>query len=207
MELRRSPSAVAVGRLRSPSAVAERSKCRTLSGDSDENGDSDASVVCVVGDSDANGNSDANCDACRPDVPWGDALDKHYAKLRAHYDKETPPTWTPARRVAPYATPGTPAATPAEAVNPMLRTAALRLLGRAHAALGAQAAACEAAERAAGEAAKANYVWVEMLALADLLKWCLADEAESVRSRLRGVVQRMVVSDEDLAEVLGDGVL
>ena len=50
-------------------------------------------------------------------------------------------------------------------------------------------------------------VWVEMLALADLIKWCAADEAESVRSRLRGVVQRMAVSDEEVVEVLGNGVL
>ena len=34
-----------------------------------------------------------------------------------------------------------------------------------------------------------------------------ADEAEGVRSRLRGVVQRMAVSDEEVVEVLGDGVL
>ena len=46
-----------------------------------------------------------------------------------------------------------------------------------------------------------------MLALADLIKWCPADEAEGLRSRLRGVVQRMAVSDEEVVEVLGNDVL
>ena len=57
-------------------------------------------------------------------------------------------------------------------------------------------AACEAAERAVAEAAKVGYVWFEMLALADLLKWCAAGEAEDVRSRLRSVAERMAASAE-----------
>ena len=94
-----------------------------------------------------------------------------------------------------------------EAFNPLLRTEALRLLGRAHDALGAQAAACEAAERAVAEAAKAKYVWFEMLALADLLKWCAPGETEGVRSRLRSVAERLAASKGELAWVLGEGVL
>ena len=68
-------------------------------------------------------------------------------------------------------------------------------------------AACEAAERAVAEAAKVGYVWFEMLALADLLKWCAAGEAEDVRSRLRSVAERMAASAEELEGVLGEGVL
>ena len=94
-----------------------------------------------------------------------------------------------------------------EAFQPVLRTEALRLLGRAHDALGAQAAACEAVERAVAEAATAKYVWFEMLALADLLKWCAPGETEGVRSRLRGVAARLAASKEELVGVLGEGVL
>ena len=57
------------------------------------------------------------------------------------------------------------------------------------------------------EAATAKYVWFEMLALADLLKWCAPGEAEGVRSRLRGVAARLAASKEELAGVLGEGVL
>ena len=57
------------------------------------------------------------------------------------------------------------------------------------------------------EAAKAKYSWFEMLALADLLKWCAAGEAEGVRSRLRGVVARLSASKEELAGILGEGAL
>ena len=89
----------------------------------------------------------------------------------------------------------------------MLRLEALRLLGRAHAALGAQAAACEAAEHAVAEAAKVGYVWFHVLALADLLTWCATAETEDVRSRLRSVAERMVASSEELKGVLGEGVI
>ena len=94
-----------------------------------------------------------------------------------------------------------------EAFNPVVRTEALRLLGRAWAAQGAQAAACEAAERAVAQAAEARYAWFEMLALADLLKWCAAGEAADVRSRLRGVASRLASSKEELAGVIGEGAL
>ena len=95
-----------------------------------------------------------------------------------------------------------------EAFNAIMRTEALRLLGRARAELGEAAAACEAAEKAAAEAARAKYLWLELLALRDLLRWTEAGEkAEGVRERLRGVAGRMVASAEELAGVLGEGVL
>ena len=78
-----------------------------------------------------------------------------------------------------------------EASNPLVRMQALRLLGCARAALGEGVAACDAAERAAAEAAKAKYVWLEKRSLEDLLKWCEAGEAEGVRARLREVAGRM----------------
>ena len=89
-----------------------------------------------------------------------------------------------------------------ELFHPLLRTEALRLLGCAHMALGAHAAACDAAERAVKEAAKAKYAWLEMLALADLLKWCTADDAVCVRARLRDVVKTLAASKEELVGVL-----
>ena len=71
----------------------------------------------------------------------------------------------------------------------------------------ARAAACEAAERAVAEAAKAKYTYFEMIALRDLLGWCEATEAEAVRSRLRSVAGRLVAPPEELAALLGEGVL
>lgn len=95
-----------------------------------------------------------------------------------------------------------------EQFNPLLRTEAYRLLGRAKAALGERALACMAAECAATEAAGAKYVWLEMLSLRDLLRWCELSEADNVRVRLRGVVGRVAATDEELMGVLGDeGVL
>ena len=56
------------------------------------------------------------------------------------------------------------------------------------------------AELAVAEAAKAKYVWLEMLSLRDLLRWCEAGHHESdqtegdsaaVHTRLRAVVGRM----------------
>ena len=94
-----------------------------------------------------------------------------------------------------------------EQFNPLLRTEALRLLGRAKAALGDRAAACEVAERAAAEAEGAKYVWLEMLALRDLLKWSEAGEAENVKVRLRAVAGKTAASAKDLTGVLGEGVL
>lgn len=94
-----------------------------------------------------------------------------------------------------------------EQLQPMFRTEAHRLLGRAKAALGERAAACKAAERAVEEAAKAKYAWLEMLSLRDLLRWCEEGEAEGVRVKLRNVAGRLKASAEELTEVLGEGVL
>ena len=94
-----------------------------------------------------------------------------------------------------------------EAFNPLLRCEAYRLLGRARSELGQRAKACEAAEAAAAEAALARYVWLEMLSLRDLLRWCEASEAERARHRLAGVVQRMAATPEELINVLGEGAL
>jgi hypothetical protein len=95
-----------------------------------------------------------------------------------------------------------------EQFNPLLRTEAYRLLGGAHATLGQRAAACEAAERAVAEAAKARYTWLEMVSVADLLRWSGASEVEKVRSRLRAVAGRLDASaDEELVGVVGEGVL
>ena len=95
-----------------------------------------------------------------------------------------------------------------ESFQPLLRTEALRLLCRAHAALGDRVAACEAVERAAAEAAGAKYVWLEMMSLRELLRLCEGSEAaSSVRARIRGVAGRMAASAEELASVLGEGVL
>ena len=91
----------------------------------------------------------------------------------------------------------------AEAFHPLLRTESQRLLGRAQAALGDHAAACEAAERAAEEAARSRYVWLEMLSLRDLLEWSEADAAEGVRARLSGAVARIAASAEELEAALG----
>jgi len=79
----------------------------------------------------------------------------------------------------------------AEQFNPLLRTEALRLLGRAHAALGRRGEACAAAERAVAEAAGARYVWLELLSLRDLLEWSEDADAAGVRSRLAVVEGRL----------------
>ena len=94
-----------------------------------------------------------------------------------------------------------------EEFHPLLRTEACRLLGRAHHALGSRAAACEAAEKAVAAAAKAKYIWLEMMGLRDLLSWCGAGEAEAVRSRLQAVARRLAASKEELIGVLGESVL
>lgn len=94
-----------------------------------------------------------------------------------------------------------------ETFHPLTRIGAHRLLGSAHAALGRRAAACEAAEEALAEAVRAKYLWLEMWALRDMLAWCEATDAEAVRGRLRGVAGRLAASHEELASVLGEGVL
>ena len=91
-----------------------------------------------------------------------------------------------------------------EQFNPLLRTEAYRLLGRARHALGEIPAAAAAAECAAAEAAGARYVWLEMLALRDQLLWCEAGAAEGVQSRLSALVGRAAASAEEVAAVLGE---
>ena len=94
-----------------------------------------------------------------------------------------------------------------EAFNPLLRVQASRLLGRAKAELGAREAACEAAERAIAEAAHAQYAWLEMMALTDLVKWSEAKDAKGARERLRSLVQQKIAApEEELSRVLGEGV-
>ena len=65
----------------------------------------------------------------------------------------------------------------------------------------------EAAERAAAEAAGATYAWLEMRSVHDMLGWCAEGEAEGVRSRLRGAAGRLAATKEELARVVGEGVL
>ena len=91
-----------------------------------------------------------------------------------------------------------------EQFNPLLRTEAYRLLGRARHALGEIPAAAAAAECAAAEAAGARYLWLEMLALRDQLLWCEAGAAEGVQSRLSALVGRAAASAEEVAAVLGE---
>ena len=59
---------------------------------------------------------------------------------------------------------------------------AYRLLGRAKAELGERQAACDAAERAVAQAAGAQYAWLEMLSLLDLLSWSEESATNAVRS-------------------------
>ena len=82
-----------------------------------------------------------------------------------------------------------------EGFNALFRAEAFRLLGCAQAALGRSGEACQAAESAAAEAAKARYVWIEMLSLRDALRWCEVDAVEHIRSRLRDAVSRVSASD------------
>ena len=94
-----------------------------------------------------------------------------------------------------------------ECFNPAQRVEAFRLLGRARAALGQHAAACEAAESAAAEAARARYVWFEALAWRDRILWGKANAtagADEARARLRQVVARLTVAPQEVAAVLGE---
>ena len=102
-----------------------------------------------------------------------------------------------------------------EPFNPLLRTEAYRLLGAAHFALRHLGEACEAAGCAAAEAAGARYAWLEMVSLADLLRYCEAGESGFGRRRsmpmlprrLKAVAGRLTASKEQLVGVLGQGVL
>ena len=75
-----------------------------------------------------------------------------------------------------------------EAFQPLVRTEAYRLLGRAR-------AEC------------AGYVWLEMRALGDALRWCGDGDGEGLRVRLRGVVGRMAATVEVAARFHGGGIL
>ena len=93
-----------------------------------------------------------------------------------------------------------------EAFNPVLRTEACRLLGKAHAARGQLEAACAAAERAAAEAAKARYVWLEMRSYRDLLQWSeKGAAANAAKARLDQVLAKLSTSDKEIEALLGDG--
>ena len=124
--------------------------------------------------------------------PWSA---NHPAILLARLHGERLHAWTTAVEVAE-------GVLSLERYNPLLRTEAHRLLGRAHAALGECTAACAAAERAVAEAAGGRYLWLQALSLRDLSRWSPAAEAESVRPRLEAVVARMAVPMQELAEVL-----
>ena len=88
-----------------------------------------------------------------------------------------------------------------EAFNPLLRTEALRLLGRALAEGGDRAGARDAAERAAAEAAGARYAWLEAVSLRDAVRWCATADEEGVRGRLRGTIRRLAASAEEVEGV------
>ena len=124
-------------------------------------------------------------------------IGSHPSLLCARLHGERLGDWTAAAEVAEFVL-------AVESFNPAVRTEAHRLLGRARAALGQHLAAREAAEAAIDEAAKAKYVWLEMLALRDLLEWSEVGEVESVRARLGGVLRR-VATAEELDGVLGEG--
>ena len=101
-----------------------------------------------------------------------------------------------------------------EAINPLLRVAALRLLCKANWKLGQREEACTAAERAADTAANAQCWWLEMLAMRDLLRVrgdgenCVSEEvARAEATRLVRVTGRLAASAEELAAVLGDDVV
>eukprot|EP00966_Prymnesium_polylepis_P158737 3669078-Prymnesium_polylepis.2 len=95
----------------------------------------------------------------------------------------------------------------AEVVEGVLAIEEFQPLLRTEVELGDRAAACEAAERAAAEAAGAGYVWLEMLSLGDMVGWCAEGEVEGVRSRLCGVVGRLAATEAEVAGVLGEGAL
>ena len=97
-----------------------------------------------------------------------------------------------------------------EPFNPLLRTEALRLLCKAQRHLREYGAACDAAERAASDAAHAGCHWLEMLALRDLLR-CrrLADrgrgaEEAALWSQLVRCVERLRATPEELAPLMGE---
>ena len=96
-----------------------------------------------------------------------------------------------------------------EALNPLARNGALRLRYKAHMARGMREEACADATAAADDAAKAQYWWLEMLAVRDLLAAldAGAEEArEAAWARMRVVTERLRATAEELASVLGGDV-
>ena len=88
------------------------------------------------------------------------------------------------------------------ALNPFVRTEAHRLLGRCHAATGARTAACEAAESAVAEAARAGYAWMEMRALRELRDWVEPGAAPAVHARLDEAVARLAATPAEIDSAL-----
>ena len=48
-------------------------------------------------------------------------------------------------------------------------------------------------------------MWLEMLSLRDLLRWCNPDQTDGARRRLTAVVARMAASAEELDELFSSG--
>jgi len=90
-----------------------------------------------------------------------------------------------------------------ESFQPLLRSEAHRLLGRARMALGERADARKAVESAVSEAKAARYIWLEMLATRQLARLCEqeAGEAEAMQARVLDVEGRMEASPAELAQV------
>jgi hypothetical protein len=93
-----------------------------------------------------------------------------------------------------------------EEFNPLCRVEAGRLLCRARASLGRREGACEAASRAADEAARTGCRWLEMLALRDWLRYGGDGVDDLVWARLDGVMGQLVSSREELMSVLGEDI-
>ena len=71
-------------------------------------------------------------------------------------------------------------------------------------AAGAAAAAAVATAGKAAEAGTAKYVWLELLSLRDVLRWCEVSRAEGVQARLAASAGRVAASAvelENLAQV------
>ena len=131
------------------------------------------------------------------EVGWMALSSCHPSLLCAQLHGERLGDWTATEQVAT-------GVLKVELFNPMLRTQASRLLGRAHMELGRRSDACDAAGCAAAEAAKAKYVWLEYICWRDMLRWCEEGEAALARSRLQEVEGRMLASREELVSLLGE---
>ena len=93
-------------------------------------------------------------------------------------------------------------------MQPLVRIEALRLLARARHALdpGCEAA-CTALEQAVAEAAEVGYVWMEALALRDMLRLEGLSEKQRLwaRSSLDATLDKLSASRADVLAVLGLG--